>query len=90
MKIVLNKCYGGFRLSEKALARLLSVGSGYYFDTHRTHPELIAVVEALGDAANTGVSNLEIVNIPDNASWIISDYDGIETLYYSNSPIQAI
>ncbi|QHZ50009.1 hypothetical protein ERICV_05110 [Paenibacillus phage phiERICV] len=46
----------------------------------RTHPDVIAVIEELRELANTQVSELKIVEIPDDVYWEISDYDGLETV----------
>lgn len=44
----------------------------------RAHPDIIEVVEKLGDKANTSVSKLKIVEIPDDVDWEIKEYDGEE------------
>lgn len=46
----------------------------------RTDPDLIAVVEELGEKANGRCAQLEIVEIPDDLDWEIDEYDGIETI----------
>lgn len=137
-EIVVNNCYGGFRLSPKAMVayygkkgitvyfydecwtqELLtrhirkitvddaqryakgdyshSVGAyskdfgdyvkdfdmiataGFHVNSdpedNRDDPDLIAVVKALGDEANTDVSDLAIVEIPDGIEWIIETDD---------------
>ena len=53
----------------------------YLDEDHRTDPVLIQVVEELGEDANGSFSDLEVVDIPDDMKWYISDYDGIETLH---------
>lgn len=53
----------------------------------REDKTLIEVVEELGEEASGTFGELEIVEIPDNAFFIIDNYDGIETLYYSKSEI---
>ncbi|MBF2653935.1 hypothetical protein [Listeria seeligeri] len=88
MKIVLNKCYGGFGLSlvaEFRLCQLKGVNShDYDFDVYskedRADPDLIATIEELGKAANGNYSNLKIVEIPDGSDFIINDYDGKESV----------
>lgn len=94
MKIVLNKCYGGFSLSEEqALAygfsesELYQGGNGkvYYGEMDRTDPQLIKVVEQ--GLPNSWASDLVTVEIPDDAYWSIEDYDGHETLVWSESEI---
>lgn len=44
----------------------------------RNDPTLIAVIEELGDKANGGHAKLKIVEIPDDVSWQIEEYDGCE------------
>jgi len=150
MKIVINKCFGGFSLSPLAVKRLAELQGrpcyffrnanvngkldlhGYesvtleeasdsfmffafdvpnpndvlaypenwhelpleerkrYNENHSAHslkddgsiprndPLLIQVIEELGEVANTKVSQLEIVEIPDDVEWEISEYDGSE------------
>lgn len=151
MKVVINKCFGGFSLSPKAVKRLAELqGRPCYFfrnarvdgkldlhgyepltleeatgefmffafdtpnpnediatpenwhelpplekrkrlnDNHAAHslkddgsldrndPLLIQVIEELGDEANTRVSKLTIVEIPDGVEYSIGEYDGME------------
>ena len=47
-------------------------------DLTRDDPDLIAVVEELGAAADGRYAELEIVEIPDDVKWAIEEYDGIE------------
>lgn len=127
MKIVINSCFGGFSLSNKATKlyweRKLGVPvfmiqqTGYYpnysyklsedeegssdsyvsttdnlelfekdFDKHyltnrpeeRDDPILIEVVEELGEEACGSCASLNVIEIPDDVSWEISEYDGYE------------
>lgn len=94
MKIVINKCYGGFGLSRKAAERLEELGvnmglddeSAQGFDFYipvdgipRNDPRLVTIVEELGsEGASGGLANLEVVEIPDGVEWEIEEYDGIE------------
>lgn len=90
MKVVKNVCFGGFGLSDMALARLSNITGktveqcyedyNWGGDDCRTAPELVQVVEELGDKANGPYSKLEVVEIPDDVEWYIDDYDGIETI----------
>lgn len=82
MKIVVNRCYGGYSLSEQAYEFLGLDWDGYGFalDMERTDPRLVECVETLGDKANGSCAKLEVVEIPDDVNWYISDYDGIETI----------
>jgi hypothetical protein len=138
MKIVVNRCYGGFGLSHEAIMlyaekkglkvypyqqkdglrgdyfryvpnpelknRLLhpsylTVDAGdkltekkfkslyydknkkiYDNDIERNDPALVEVVEELKEKANGGFASLEVVDIPDDVEWEISEYDGHETV----------
>jgi hypothetical protein len=90
MKIVINRCFGGFGLSEAACDWMTEHGvrvshdgisAGVLdIDLERNNPTLVACVEALGDAADTPHSALVVVEIPDDVRWHISDYDGRETV----------
>lgn len=81
MKIVLNKCYGGFGLSDRALSlynKKAKTNISWARDIDRSDPVLIKVVEMLGEEVNTRFSELKIVEIPDGVDWEITEYDGIE------------
>ena len=78
MKIVVNRCWGGFGLSQEALEE---IGIKYDFDVKRNDPKLVQVVERLGEAANGYLSNLRVIDIPDDVDWEIDDYDGMETIH---------
>ena len=88
MKVVLNISYGGFRLSNKAVARLKELGvqvdnNGYnehYKSIKRTDHRLVQVVEELGDAAAPHDNVLSIVEIPDGIDWVLEEYDGVESI----------
>ena len=62
----------------------------YFTDDDRLDKTLIEVVEELGEKANTRFSDLEVVEIPDGSYYIIDEYDGVETLYYSETEIKNI
>jgi len=122
MKVVINKCYGGFGLSYAALVMLIEMGSkhiklmspsdyfgefnipkdipengefnmcykayknkiicdNYYEDSRRGCPMLVKVVEELGTRANGNHSDLAIVEIPDDVSFEIDEYDGMESIH---------
>lgn len=80
MKVVINGCYGGYSLSDEALAYLgIPGGSRYAYDDDRANPKLVECVEKLGEAASHGLgSSLYVVEVPDDVKWIITDYDGVE------------
>jgi hypothetical protein len=55
----------------------------YWFEKHkdkncRTDPNLIQVVEEMGEKANGKFAKLKIIEIPDNTEWTIEEYDGLE------------
>lgn len=81
-KIVINRCYGGFGLSEKAYEYLGLEWDGYGYaynnENKRDDPKLIECIEALGNTANGRWSRLGIVEIPDDVEWQIDEYDGVE------------
>lgn len=76
MKVVINRCYGGFGLSEKAM-KFLRVDSSWP-DIARNDPKLVECVEKLGEEANGTYAELKVVEIPDNVNWEIGEYDGLE------------
>jgi len=87
MKVVINTCYGGFDIPEELHDHFYD-DSGYEIPdaNPRTDKVLIDFIETHGDDDNFyvfGYSSLRVVEIPDNATdWIITDYDGLETIYY--------
>lgn len=80
MKIVINKCYGGFALSQEAYKYLGLDWDGYGldYDDNRADPNLVECVETLGDIASGDLAELKVVEIPDDVEWEIEEYDGIE------------
>ena len=47
-------------------------------DLARDDPDLVAVVEELGNRADGRHAELKVVDIPDNVNWYIEEYDGRE------------
>lgn len=81
MKIVINRCFGGFGLSHEALSHLGTSEDDQY-ELERTDPKLVEVVEKLGDKANGGSwAKLLVVEIPDDMPFYIHEYDGVETIH---------
>ena len=111
MKVAINRCFGGFGISNEAFEKLLDrkgiafdkveaeegrafVGATYYdagysgIDDHylsdysmtenRADPDLIAVIEEMGEKANSWAADIIIVEIPDDVKWHIHEYDGLE------------
>lgn len=87
-KIVINTCFGGFGLSAEATTMLRerkgiadTERPTYADELARDDEDLIAVVEALGDKANTTYSLLKVVEVPvwlRAKGWHIEEYDGSE------------
>ena len=82
MKVVINRCYGGFSLSNEAL-KLYEDLSGkkdvYDKKIERNDPILIDIIETLGiEKSNGGFAELKIVDIPDSVEYTICEYDGME------------
>lgn len=80
MKIVINGCYGGFRVCDWACKELGIKG----YEESRTNESLIDMIERFGSECISGeYSILEVVEIPDEATdWMINEYDGNETVIY--------
>ena len=83
MKVVINKCYGGFGLS-KAAYKYLGLkwdNFGFDYEEDRENPKLIEVVEALGEKVNGSSAQLKVVEIPDGVEYEIDNYDGVESIH---------
>ena len=81
MKIVVNKSFGGFDISDEA-ARKLGLSNGYHIIS-RFNNRLIKMVEEDADKTSGQSAKLRVVEIPDNATdWELNDYDGQETIIY--------
>ncbi len=111
-QIVVNRCFGGFGLSDEALDMLVeehgytttTYEDGEYADpdadiidddtrvmyhyslidtrkaSTRTRSELVEVVHQLGEDANGQHANLEVVELPAAKEWVVTEYDGVETV----------
>ena len=81
MKVVLNKCYGLFGLSKEAIAMGATLGQDWAdAEPSRVCPALVKVVEDLGPRASDEYSSLEVIEIPDETPYEITDYDGLESI----------
>jgi len=83
MKIVINSCFGGYSLSQEAYEELGIPWDdfGYAYDDDRANPKLVACVEKLGpELASGSKARLKVVEIPDDAKWYVTEYDGFETI----------
>jgi hypothetical protein len=85
MKVVINTCYGGFGLSNKAKARYLDLAGKepvHWYDMNRADKHLIQVVEGLGREADGPNSKLKVVNVEAGRWFRIKEYDGYEEIEY--------
>lgn len=83
-EVVINCCFGGFSLSDKA-AQLLADLTGDTPDDHpdiaRNDKRLVAIVKSLGeDAASGRCASLNVVELEKGCKWRINEYDGWETI----------
>jgi len=80
MKVVINRCHGGFGLSDKAHEFFASKGvcSRGGFNIDRSNPVLVECVEKLGAMASGLHAELEVISIPDNVEYQIEGYGGLE------------
>ena len=94
MKVVINKCYGGFSLSTIAGKKIKKLGYEVFDsdstdwvhvqvnneNAFRSDPRVIKIIEKLGKKANGRFADLKIVDIPFDSTegWFIDEYDGIE------------
>lgn len=80
MKVVVNRCLGNYGLSPKAYDFLGFDwdGFGRKFKDYRNNEELIKCVETLDKAADGENARLQVVEIPDDVGWMITEYNGVE------------
>ena len=88
MKVVINKCYGGFHLSQDAKVLLASMAPELVIDGRlsvdsipRHHPALVKTVETLGGTAGGEYALLKVIEIPDGIEYEVDEYDGWEIVY---------
>ena len=88
MKVVINRCFGGFSLSTEGIKRYRELSGELDADDYQIGRELkrddkylVQTVEELGDLSSGRCSVLEVVEIPDDVKWEISEYDGAETIH---------
>lgn len=88
-EIVINRCWGGYSLSQEAKEWLLKqdaltpsyvnlIGSYRIGWRVRSDKHLVQCIKELGERADGEHASLEIVSIPDDVDWQIVDYDGWE------------
>lgn len=84
-KVVINTCHGGFGLSRDAWV-VYCMQHGWDPDDRNLHdgmisrddPDLVAVIESLGQKAHGEFADLKVVQIPQDVNWVIQEYDGRE------------
>lgn len=87
MKVIYNACFGGFGFSKEAerffQKNNVSDTDLLTFEEERTNPIRVKYVEEHSDKASWEWAQLEIAEIPDDATdWWIDEYDGAESVYY--------
>jgi hypothetical protein len=81
MKVVINHCYGGFGISEKAKRILLEIlGEDGFNEMERHDPIFVALVEKMGEAASSSFAKLGVEEIADGLDYDVDEYDGYESL----------
>jgi hypothetical protein len=99
MKIAINKCWGGFSVSEEVFKGLGKEWDGYgyldneafgivhaNYDQWRAEPTLIAAIEKVGvEKASGSLAKIRLVDIPDGIEFEINDYDGMESIHEVHS-----
>lgn len=86
MTFVLNRCYGGFGLSDFACSKLGI--DPEYGDMDRNDELMINALASLisefgSEACSDECAELTVVEIPDcSTDWEINEYDGYESIIY--------
>lgn len=99
-KIVINDCYGGFKLSKRARAYLrkqpevielmnqdknFDINSYFSLDENRTHPALIRCIEILGKKASDSFCSKLVIKKFKGNKYRIDEYDGWERIETPNT-----
>ena len=79
LKVAINKCYGGYSISEE-LAKRAGLDSYDRSTEARTNPVVIEAVESDSESASGDCASLVVVSVPCDAHWWIDEYDGIENV----------
>jgi hypothetical protein len=84
IEVLLNDCYGGWRISDKASKLYTSrkTKDSNYYIRRRSDPILIQIYKELGDEFDEKYSKTNIEKIPKKYEnyYYISEYDGLETV----------
>lgn len=84
IKIVINRCHGGFGLSDKAKERHdaeSSLAEEYEGDIQRDDLILVQIVEEMGKESWGKYAELKVVEIPDDVKWQIEEHTGKEVIH---------
>ena len=83
MTFILNKCYGGWSISDFAMEQL-GLDSNYPNMDEVDEKKLAELINEYGSEKCSGHNaKLKVIKIPDNATdWDIEEYDGIERIVY--------
>lgn len=82
MRVVINTCYGGFSLSDKAEQEYQNrTGHEDSYLVDREDPVLINIIEEMGTEAAGTFAKLKILEIPD-VEYSIHEYDGLESIKF--------
>jgi len=98
MKVIINRCFGGFGVTEEVYNELGIKWDGYGFlnneslnivsdnyHQYRQDKRLIDAVEKIGvSLSSSSMAQLEIVEIPDDMDFYIHEYDGTESIHESH------
>jgi hypothetical protein len=85
MKVLLNKCYGGYSFSEEFVKHLIynDIVPDYtnYHNLQRHDQRVVEEAIKFGlDNASGMCASLEVREVPDGANYSISEYDGMESI----------
>lgn len=83
MVFVLNKCFGGWSLSDWAVEQL-GVEDNYPYRDEFSLDKLVQLINEYGSEKVSGRSaKLKVIEVPDTCTdYEINEYDGIETITY--------
>jgi len=95
MKVAINKCWGGFSVSEEVYKELGIKWDDYghlsnedfgikddNYNAYRSDKKLIAAIEKVGlEKASGELARIVIVNVPKDISWELDNYDGMESIH---------
>ena len=84
-RIVINRCYGGFGLSDLATQRYRELAwipeeeVFWTYDIPRDSKILLQVIDELGAQESSGPhAELKVIEVPEGVKWHIGEYDGME------------